>query len=180
LNFSDYFENLSRRFEQLGKECPRFDEYQKIFNGSVRVREALSEFYATVIGFCTKALPGIQEKGINNAYNAWDSTLSSSIGVKRFVKSLIKPYSVDFGPLEVRLTAAKEEVDAEIRLASEQSAQSSLALLQSHRSDFRVESQRNSTFRSRQLVVMDEIKERQIQRIIKREGISRNISTRAY
>jgi hypothetical protein len=68
VNYSDYFEKISRRFEEFGKYCPRLKEYEKLFNGSVRVRDAVSEFHATVIEFCTKALLGIQEKGIQSAH----------------------------------------------------------------------------------------------------------------
>lgn len=62
-NFSDYFETLSQRFEQLGKHCPRLDKYEKLFGDSKRVRDVLSDFYAIVVVFCTKALKVIQEKG---------------------------------------------------------------------------------------------------------------------
>jgi hypothetical protein len=125
--------------------------------------------------------------------------LTSAIGIKRLAKSLIKPYSVDFGPLELRLTAAREEVKAEIRLASEQRAQSSRALQQiefkaneRHRSDFGVEIQENrvgrwlqrteamanSVFRSQQHAMTSEIKNRQVQRSVKEDG--NIIPTRSY
>ncbi|KAA8907989.1 ankyrin repeat-containing domain protein [Sphaerosporella brunnea] len=173
LNFSDYFESLSRRFEQLGKSCPRLREYEKIFKDSVRVRDALSDYYAIVIEFCTKALLGIQEKGF-----------------KRLLKSLVKPYSVDFGPLQESLDATREEVDAEILLASELKAHSSRELQriefrenERHRSHYRVEVQENRVarslqgneakanrwFRSEQLVRTAEINKLQIQKIAKEE-----------
>lgn len=91
INFSDYFDSLLRRFEQLGTYCPRLREYEKLFGGSTRVREALSNFYACVVEFCTKALGVIQEKA-----------------VKRLAKSLVKPFKDDFGPLEAKLAAAKK------------------------------------------------------------------------
>jgi hypothetical protein len=128
---------------------------------------------------------------------AWDAMLTSAIGFKRLAKSLVKSYSVDFGALEMRLNAAKGEVDAEIRLASEQRAHSSHALQQiefsaneRHRSDFRVEvrenresrllqqteAKANRWFRSQQLVDMSERQDRQIQKIVKEEGTAGNIN----
>jgi len=51
-------------FEQLGKLCPRLCEDEKLIDDSVRVGDALSDFYAVVVVFCTKALGVIQNKGI--------------------------------------------------------------------------------------------------------------------
>ena len=94
--------------------------------------------------------------------------------------------------MEANLTAAKHEVDEEIRLASEQKAHRGRELQQlecekneHHRSDYLVEVQRsrmhralqqkeltaNRLFRSLQLVGMAEQKELQVQKAIKEEGI---------
>ena len=75
-NFSDYFENLSRCFEQVGKYCPRLDEYERLFGDSKRVRDVLSDFYAIVVVFCTKALKVIQENGSYGIVNFLFRTLA--------------------------------------------------------------------------------------------------------
>ncbi|KAF8544009.1 hypothetical protein BDD12DRAFT_977932 [Trichophaea hybrida] len=173
INFSDYFESLSRRFEQFSKYCPRLREYEKLFGDSVRVRDALSDFYAVVVVFCTKALGGIQEKAI-----------------KRFVKSLSSSFKDDFGLLEQNLSAARDEVDAEIRLASEQKAHGCRELQQieyrkneRYRSGYQVEVQENRIhrsleqteitanrlFRSLQLVGMAKQNQLQLQKIVREE-----------
>jgi hypothetical protein len=62
-NFADYFEKLSEKISQLGNYCPRFNEYEKLFPQSSRLQHALSDFYAIVVRFCSKAFGAIQEKG---------------------------------------------------------------------------------------------------------------------
>jgi hypothetical protein len=54
---------LSERIAQLSNYCPRFSEYEKLFPSSARVQQALSDFYAIIVKFCSKALGVIQEKG---------------------------------------------------------------------------------------------------------------------
>ena len=63
LNFANYFEKLSQRFAQLSTYCPRLSAYEKLFKESIRLQSSLSDFYAVVVKFCTKALDVIQEKG---------------------------------------------------------------------------------------------------------------------
>ena len=93
--------------------------------------------------------------------------------------------------MEANLTAARHEVDEEIRLASEQKAHSGRELQQlecgkneRHRLDYLVEVRRsqmhrslqrkeiisNRLFRSLQLVDMADQKELQVQKVIKKEG----------
>lgn len=64
LNFASYFEKLSMRFAQLSIYCPRLSAYEKLFNESIRLQKSLSDFYAVIVKFCTKALEVIQEKGM--------------------------------------------------------------------------------------------------------------------
>ncbi|KAF8252017.1 hypothetical protein K440DRAFT_658299 [Wilcoxina mikolae CBS 423.85] len=172
-NFSSYFEKLSERFAQLGTYCPRLREYEKLFKNSVRFRNSLSNFYAVIIMFCTKALAPIQEKGI-----------------KRFAKSVWKSFKSDFGLLEENLSAAKDEVDAEIKLASEQEAhhcrelqliefkenqfhrsQHSVEIQESrlYRSQQLVEANENQLFRSQQMIALAEAKELRVQKVAREE-----------
>ncbi|KAF8241688.1 hypothetical protein K440DRAFT_591719, partial [Wilcoxina mikolae CBS 423.85] len=172
-NFSDYFTKLSERFAQLGAYCPRLQEYKKLFQGSVRFRDALSNFYAIIVIFCTKALAPVQEKGI-----------------KRFAKSAWKSFKDDFGLLEENLSAAKDEVNEEIRLACEQEAHHSRELQRIefkenqihrsqhlveiqesrlHRSKQLVEANENQLFRSQQMISLAEAKELQVQKVVREE-----------
>lgn len=69
LNFAEYFDRLSERVAQLSNYCPRLSEYEKIFPASPRLQLALSDFYAVVVDFCSKALKPVQEKGKNENPN---------------------------------------------------------------------------------------------------------------
>lgn len=99
--------------------------------------------------------------------------------MKRFVKSLWKDFKGDFGQLEENISAAKEEVDEEIKLASEQKMQliheqlqieSEQAQIQ--RSQQLTEIKESKVFRSQQTLALAETKELRIQKIIKEEGMS--------
>lgn len=63
LNFASYFEKLSERFAQLSTYCPRLSAYEKLFKESTRLQKSLSDFYAVIVKFCTKALEVIQDRG---------------------------------------------------------------------------------------------------------------------
>ncbi|KAN0066982.1 ankyrin [Elaphomyces granulatus] len=125
--------------------CPRLSEYEKLFGGSERLQGALSDFYATIVTFCSKALLVVQEKGI-----------------KRFTKSLWKTFKADFGEIEERISAAREEVSEEIKLASEQ-AEHEFRQLQM------IENQENRRFRAQQISVLAETRDRRVQKIVMEE-----------
>lgn len=63
LNFASYFDKLSERFAQLSTYCPRLSAYEKLFKESTRLQASLSDFYAVLVKFCTKAMEVVQEKG---------------------------------------------------------------------------------------------------------------------
>ncbi|KAN0070782.1 ankyrin [Elaphomyces granulatus] len=144
-NFAEYFEKLSKCIAQITVYCPRLSEYEKLFGGSERLQGALSDFYATIVTFCSKALLVIQEKGI-----------------KRFAKSLWKTFKADFGELEESISAARKEVSEEIKLASEQ-AEHEFRQLQI------LENQENRRFRTQQISVLAETRDRRVQKIVMEE-----------
>lgn len=163
LNFANYFEKLSERFAQLSTYCPRLNVYEKLFKGSIRLQNSLSDFYAVVVKFCTKALEVIQQKA-----------------TKRFVQSLWKDFKGDFRQLEENISAAKEEVDEEIKLASEQKMQRIHEQLQIEsreaniqRSQHLTEIKENRVLRSQQMLALAETKELRIQKIVKEEDRTR-------
>ena len=101
--------------------------------------------------------------------------------MKRFVKSLWKDFKGDFEQLEENISAAKQEVDEEIKLASEQKMQliheqlqieSEQAQIQ--RSQQLTEIRESRSFRSQQTLALAETKELRIQKIIKEEGVSKS------
>ncbi|PSN61265.1 hypothetical protein BS50DRAFT_157349 [Corynespora cassiicola Philippines] len=72
-NFAEYFDKLSERVAQLSTYCPRLSEYEKLFPLSIRLQTALSNFYAIVVNFCSKALQTIQE-GENEVFRVEQRT----------------------------------------------------------------------------------------------------------
>ena len=97
-------------------------------------------------------------------------------GVKRFAKSLWKAFKDDFEQLEENLSAAKQDVDEEIQLASEQKTNTINQQLQviSREVQFQrwqqtVEMQENRAFRSQQSFALAEGAELKKQQIIKGE-----------
>ncbi|KAI9740236.1 MAG: hypothetical protein M1834_004814 [Cirrosporium novae-zelandiae] len=159
-NFSDYFEKLSAQFAQLGSYFPRFNEYDRLFANSTRLQRALADFYAVVVIFCSRALGVIQEKGI-----------------KQFANSIWKTFKHDFGSLQDNLSVAKDEVDEEIKLASEQSAHNMRELQQIefrenhiYRSQQLTEIEENKVFRSQQKIALAETKELGVQKLAKDDG----------
>ncbi|KAH0551473.1 hypothetical protein GP486_007313, partial [Trichoglossum hirsutum] len=158
-NFAEYFDRLSERIAQLGNYCPRLSEYEKLFPASRRLRQALSDFYAVVVVFCSKALRVLQERGI-----------------KRFFMSIWKSFGVEFKEIEENLSAARDEVKEELQLASEQNTQAYLLLATTEFEENRIlrpeqvaEMQENKNFRSQQTLALQRAEARQIQRILREE-----------
>lgn len=158
----------------------------------MRFRDALSNFYAIIVIFCTKALAPIQEKGIHLYIQTHATPHSHSItGIKRFAKSAWKTFKGDFGLLEENLSAAKDDVNEEIRLASEQEAYHGRELQriefkanrihrsrhlaemqesQLHRSTQLAEANDNQSFREQQMIALAEAKELRVQKAVREEG----------
>jgi hypothetical protein len=99
------------------------------------------------------------------------------IGIKRFSKSIWKSFKVEFKEIEESLSAAKDEVIEELRLASEQAAHGFRHLLTTEIEENRTlrlrqvaEMQENKHFRSQQTLALQQTQARQIQKILKEEG----------
>jgi hypothetical protein len=96
------------------------------------------------------------------------------IGMKRFSKSIWKSFKVEFKEIEESLSAAKDEVIEELRLASEQAAHGFRRLLTAEIKEIRlsqvVEMQEHKYFRSQQTLALQQTQARQIQKILKEEG----------
>jgi hypothetical protein len=182
-NFSEYFEKLSERLSNLGYLFPRLREYERIFRNSNRLQQAMSTFYAIVVVFFTKSLKVLQERGIHNPCKLSlrsDDVLTSYyvqfVGVKRFVKSLWQSFTSDFGQLEKDLSMARDEVNEELKLASEQEAdkgrrQQYIEFEESsqHRSLHGTEIQESKRHQTEQSMVLGQAKPMLIQRHFKED-----------
>ena len=100
-------------------------------------------------------------------------------GTKRFSKSIWKPFKAEFKEIEESLSAAKDEIIAELQLATEQAAHGFRYLVTSEIEENRTfrlkqvaEIQENKDFRSQQTLALLQTQARQIQKIIKEEGNS--------
>jgi hypothetical protein len=98
-------------------------------------------------------------------------------GTKRFFKSTWKSFKVEFKETEESLSAAKDEVMEELRLASEQEAHGFRCLLTAEIEENRIlrlgqvaEMEENKYFRSQQTLALQQTQARQIQKIMKEEG----------
>ena len=107
------------------------------------------------------------------------TVLSTSyfLGIKRFAKSLWKTFKADFGELEENISAAREEVSEEIKLASEQAEHEfrQLQIIETRENQvFRLlqsmEAEENRCFRSQQISFLAQTRDRQVQKIVMEEG----------
>ena len=92
-----------------------------------------------------------------------------------------KTFKTEFAAIEENLTTAKEEVEEEIKLASEQAAHDirHLQMIEFeenklHRQEQAYEVMANKDFRSQQAFALQQGNERQIQKLIKEEGKAPN------
>lgn len=106
----------------------------------------------------------------------------SSLGAKRFSKSIWKSFKVDFAEIEEHLAATKDEVKEEVQLASEQAANNFRYLQmiefeenRQYRRQQTTEALANKDFRSQQTLIHQNHQERQIQKLIKEEGSIRKM-----
>jgi hypothetical protein len=176
---------LSERVAQLSIYCPRLSEYKKLFQESLRLQQAISDFYAVVVVFCSKALKVVQKKGENESplialyyivSKHYDFIL---IGITQFSKLIWKPFKAEFKEIEESLSVAKDEIIAELQLATEQAAHSFRYLVTNEIEENRIlrlkqvaEIQENKDFRLQQTLALLQTQARQIQKIIKEEGNS--------
>jgi hypothetical protein len=57
------FERISELLMEIGRECPRFDSYQRIFQDSTRVQNALCSYYARIVRICADLYVDMQKPG---------------------------------------------------------------------------------------------------------------------
>ncbi|KAK0762851.1 hypothetical protein N5P37_004373, partial [Trichoderma harzianum] len=55
-----YDEALSKFFMDLGRICPRWTDYEIFYSSSLRLQDALHDFYASLIRCCTRAVEAVE------------------------------------------------------------------------------------------------------------------------
>jgi hypothetical protein len=102
-SFASYFDNLSTLFMNVGRSCPRYQEFGFIYPKSIRRQKALCEYFVVVVELCKQAVLFIRKPFI--------SQLSSSV---------MKPFQTEFGHFEVDLAKLANTIREEASLTSQQ------------------------------------------------------------
>ncbi|KAG9849747.1 hypothetical protein KCU98_g2699, partial [Aureobasidium melanogenum] len=99
-NFTTYFDNLSALLMTIGKRCPKFQEYQKLYRDSTDLQKVLCDFYSVVVRCCEQAIIVLRRPGYI-----------------QLLKSVTSSFNVDFAPIITQIDRHSEEVKETIRLA---------------------------------------------------------------
>lgn len=144
----------------MGNYCPRLSEYKELFRDSIRLQNALSDFFAIVVKFCCDALQ-----------------LFSNKRIKGVAKYFQKSFKNDFQLLEENFIAAREEVNQEIVLASEEKIDRiyNHQLVEAEKNQrqhllYLDEIEENKMFRSEQTLALAQNNELRDQSLVKNEG----------
>ncbi|KAF3933717.1 hypothetical protein ABW19_dt0203989 [Dactylella cylindrospora] len=89
-------------FMKIGNLCPTIERIGNLFQDSPKLQDEVLTFNAIIIEFCTKALEFLRQPGR-----------------KQFVKTLWKPFKVQFQDIEKQLEDQRQTIDDEVRIASE-------------------------------------------------------------
>ncbi|KAF8468216.1 hypothetical protein BDZ91DRAFT_782159, partial [Kalaharituber pfeilii] len=99
-NFVRYFSALSELLEKLGKLCPIFKEFRDLWPHYEGLQDAVFEFYAQMVNFCTNALVFLRKSS-----------------AKTILKALLQPLHGELQDVEKKLTFQHKIVDYQVTLA---------------------------------------------------------------
>ncbi|KAF3255310.1 hypothetical protein TWF192_002667 [Orbilia oligospora] len=102
-NYLKYLEEIVDMCDQMGRLCPQFERFSKLFPKHKDLQSAICEFYAIIVDFFREAL----------------LFLYSSV-FKQLAVATFRPFEEKFGGILKSLNLAKETIDKEITLSSEQ------------------------------------------------------------
>ncbi|EXJ91683.1 hypothetical protein A1O3_00233 [Capronia epimyces CBS 606.96] len=102
-SFTSYFENLSVLFMNIGRTCPRFQEFGSLYPRSQSLQRALCEYFIVVVELCMRAVLFIKKPFL--------SQISSAI---------LAPFHSEFGSFEVDLARLANVIRDEVSLAAKQ------------------------------------------------------------
>ncbi|CZR49525.1 uncharacterized protein FPRO_15884 [Fusarium proliferatum ET1] len=109
LNAASYYEAFVELCMELGKICPRFEQYQALFPASERLQDALCTFNASIIQCCRHVI------AIPKSSRGWTSPLNPLN--PSFWQSFQQAFESDLQ----KLRDDSKNVNKEIRLAADQS-----------------------------------------------------------
>ncbi|KAF8460122.1 hypothetical protein BDZ91DRAFT_799224 [Kalaharituber pfeilii] len=99
-NFVRYFSALTELLEKLGKLCPIFKEFRDLWPHYEGLQDAVFEYYAQMVNFCTDALAFLRKSS-----------------VKMILKALLQPLHGVLQDVEKNLTFQQKIVDYQVTLA---------------------------------------------------------------
>ncbi|KAG9563865.1 hypothetical protein KCU71_g6443, partial [Aureobasidium melanogenum] len=98
-NFTTYFDKLSALLMTIGKRCPRFQEYQKLYRNSTDLQKVLCDFYSVVVRCCEQAVMMLRRTGYI-----------------QLLKSVTSSFNSDFDTIMMQIEQSSEEVKETIHL----------------------------------------------------------------
>jgi ankyrin repeat domain-containing protein 50 len=101
-NIFSYFENLSTLFMNIGRTCPRYQDFGFLYPKSTRLQKALCEYFTTMIELCQHAILFIRKPFVSQ------------------LSSILKSFQSEFGHFEIDLERLATTIREEISLVSKQ------------------------------------------------------------
>ncbi|KAJ5703961.1 hypothetical protein N7493_011099 [Penicillium malachiteum] len=153
-NIASYFDKVTNMIQEIGRACPVFQDFGKLYHGHVGLQHALCEYYALVVELCGKVV----------------EVSRRSLAIQT-ISSIWNPFESEFQSFLDRLVIARSNIDLEISHASNQAAQESRDLIE-------YDTQQNSLFRpsviehiKRSMHGQNEIKRWQMNQIKREEAV---------
>ncbi|MCJ1309800.1 hypothetical protein MMC25_003461 [Agyrium rufum] len=111
-----YFDKLTEYFMRLQNVCPRLSEYGSLYQEVPRLQSAITEYFATVVRFCSATV-----------------TRSQRTSLRNLALTVLSPRETDFGRFEIELRHRYHEVNEEVTLAAQQAFHKDRHLQEAHR-----------------------------------------------
>ncbi|KAK6334037.1 hypothetical protein TWF696_002541 [Orbilia brochopaga] len=102
-NYLKYLEEITNMCEQMGRLCPQYERFSKLFPTHIELQDSICEFYAIVVDFFREALLFLY-----------------SSAFKQFAIATFRPFSDKFSDTIRLLGLVSETVEREITYSSQQ------------------------------------------------------------
>lgn len=122
-NISSYFEKVTSMIMQIGKTCPKYQQFGQIYPVCVGLQRELCEYYATIVHLCIKIIE-----------------IGRRAPVSQILSSVFNPFESEFQPLLGQLEQAIKSIRLEISLAANQALEEMRKLVEQ-------DSRNNTSFR---------------------------------
>jgi Cdc6-like AAA superfamily ATPase len=105
-NVSSYFEKFTSMIMQIGKTCPKYQQFGQLYPGCVGLQRELCKYYATIVHLCIKVVEICQRPTVLQIFS-----------------SVFNPFESEFQPFLSQLEHTITSVRLEISLAANQAIQ---------------------------------------------------------